>query len=443
MKTTIQSLIAFSLLIVLITPNANATYYTTLKDGAWDNTDRVWSIDGVSACMCTPGSIISGDTVVITKLITQPYNISINNHGILGVASQGRLAGSFNIYVDLGKLNIYGHMSFFKLSISNNSEVMLNNATLTLTNRLDIYGTMRIDHGYLYMTGGNLTIQPFGKLMTFNGAKVDVNGGNIENYGQTNICADCCMTTLGNWKNLISKEGFIGSVTGSGTAQTTLGNMNNYGNWSEDITWCSVGFDTGMPSPENCDIANATCDAIILPVELKTFEVSLNHQNDAEIVWETASELNSDYFEVEKSKNILDWEVVENQQAAGYSTKELYYQAIDRDVAQHITYYRLKQVDLDGKIRYSQIKAISNNSVERITVYPNPANINNDVTITNIDERDIITITNSAGRVLIENSDPGNNGSRVIDIASLTPGIYYISNQENEINSRMKLVVTR
>lgn len=84
-----------------------------------------------------------------------------------------------------------------------------------------------------------------------------------------------------------------------------------------------------------------------LPVELLDFAVTLKEDGNL-INWETASEYQSDYFEVYKSSNGTDWLNLTTTKAAGFSTYLQEYEYFDRDLSEGYIYYRLEQTDIDG-----------------------------------------------------------------------------------------------
>ncbi|MGB0390671.1 MAG: LamG-like jellyroll fold domain-containing protein [Salibacteraceae bacterium] len=111
-----------------------------------------------------------------------------------------------------------------------------------------------------------------------------------------------------------------------------------------------------------------------LPVDLIFFTVNL--QDDVvQLNWATASELNSDYFLVQKSLDGKSWKNLERVGAQGNSNQEVHYGISDFELVPNKIYYRLVQVDLDGKSHHYPIQSIwndgkSGNNVSR--VYPNP-----------------------------------------------------------------------
>lgn len=111
-----------------------------------------------------------------------------------------------------------------------------------------------------------------------------------------------------------------------------------------------------------------------LPVSLVSFSAKLLDNYQVRLNWQTASEINNDYFTVEKSTDASQWEEVLHINGAGNSTNLLTYSATDDHPFSGTSYYRLKQTDFDGQFSYSQIRAVNKNEKEELVrIYPNPA----------------------------------------------------------------------
>jgi len=112
-----------------------------------------------------------------------------------------------------------------------------------------------------------------------------------------------------------------------------------------------------------------------LPIELIDFNGILNEER-VELSWTTASEINNSYFIVEKSKDGVDWVEVRKVSGAGHSTSIIDYFEIDNDPLIGLSYYRLTQVDFDGKQETFNIIPIENaiKGEGIMNIYPNPVN---------------------------------------------------------------------
>ena len=89
-------------------------------------------------------------------------------------------------------------------------------------------------------------------------------------------------------------------------------------------------------------------DPTPLPVELLDFSASLQDKGTM-LKWSTASENNSLKFDLYKSSNGNTWGMLSEIPAAGFSTSELKYNFLDRDILPGYSYYKLIQIDIDGK----------------------------------------------------------------------------------------------
>lgn len=95
----------------------------------------------------------------------------------------------------------------------------------------------------------------------------------------------------------------------------------------------------------------------LLPIELYSFDVSIKDK-DVYINWVTLSEINNDYFEIERSFDGFNWKSIVTIDGVGNSRIKQEYKHIDREVKYGLIYYRLKQVDFDGEFEIFDIKSI-------------------------------------------------------------------------------------
>ncbi|SIT73696.1 T9SS type A sorting domain-containing protein [Pontibacter indicus] len=113
---------------------------------------------------------------------------------------------------------------------------------------------------------------------------------------------------------------------------------------------------------------------IPLPVELVYFTATVRN-NQAHLEWLTASELDNDRFEVERSLDARSFEKVGTVKGKGTTSLETKYTFTDRTPVQGTVYYRLKQVDTDGQFAYSNVIAVNAKGLARelaTQAYPNP-----------------------------------------------------------------------
>lgn len=156
-------------------------------------------------------------------------------------------------------------------------------------------------------------------------------------------------------------------VTAGTTAQGTL--SNGYA-----LNVIPIGYGANNQGDDYADIATFTInEPILLPVELVRFEGFLSNCN-TELTWETASELNNDYFSVQKSINSTDWEEIGRVKGNGNSDSPIIYSFTDENLNSNLAYYRLVQNDFDGESEISKIITVNGQSCveESFKIYPNP-----------------------------------------------------------------------
>lgn len=108
-----------------------------------------------------------------------------------------------------------------------------------------------------------------------------------------------------------------------------------------------------------------------LPVKIKTFTADLNI-NLAFITFTTASEINNAGFDIERSSDGIDFQKIGWVEGNGSTTSEKHYSFIDTNPLLGINYYRLRQVDYDGRFEYSKIVSLMMKS-DDVTIFPNPS----------------------------------------------------------------------
>lgn len=160
-----------------------------------------------------------------------------------------------------------------------------------------------------------------------------------------------------------------------------------------------------------------------LPIELYSFGVKQMDRSVALIEWVTLSEVNNDYFTVEKSANLLDWEVVAVQKGAGNSTQKIAYYSTDHFPFSGITYYRLKQTDFNGEYSYSVIEAFNRKESLKNQFYPNPTKglIYSENELSANQKLSVMSISGSDFTNQVSIQSPS-----TIDLSRLPSGVYLI-----------------
>jgi len=121
-----------------------------------------------------------------------------------------------------------------------------------------------------------------------------------------------------------------------------------------------------------CAISN-TCPNVVLPVELTSFTSKCTGQS-RQLEWSTATELNNDYFTIERSINGNEWTGIAQINGAGNSTSIENYAFMDRESYNGLSYYRLSQTDLNGEINVYKTTSQDNcfGHEFELVLFPNP-----------------------------------------------------------------------
>jgi hypothetical protein len=109
-----------------------------------------------------------------------------------------------------------------------------------------------------------------------------------------------------------------------------------------------------------------------LPVQLLSFDAT-PYNNQVRIEWSTATETNSDYFEVERSRDLVDFSSIGIVHGAGNSTSPIHYELYDDSFISGTWYYRLKQFDIDGQLKIYPPKLVTISGGKSLILFPNPA----------------------------------------------------------------------
>ena len=203
--------------------------------------------------------------------------------------------------------------------------------------------------------------------------------------------------TSGNWK-------IVGSATSKNPTQVIFSNQS-----LPDVDgYYTLGTINASNSP--------------LPVELITFEA--NAQNNKVLLnWRTATELNNDYFEIQHSIDNTNWKVLGNMAGNGTTNIVHDYSYTHQKPNNGINYYRLKQIDFDGKFSFSNIVTANIANSDDIKIFPNPTN--GLVNIINIGTGSRVELIDMNSRIVSTEIKYVNN-SAVLNLEPLSSSIYYI-----------------
>jgi hypothetical protein len=179
-----------------------------------------------------------------------------------------------------------------------------------------------------------------------------------------------------------------------------------------------------------------------LPIKLISFNAT-SKGNSVVLTWQTATEINNDYFTIERSVDADNWEKILYITGAGNSNKTETYTSTDLNPLNGTAYYRLKQTDFDGKFEYFNVVAVNieKKSLHKIAVYPNPASENTSVSVEhNFSE------SNSNISISVKNIEGKEMTSFVSEniktaIEGLPKGLYFVTVSTESTQQTEKLII--
>ncbi len=183
-----------------------------------------------------------------------------------------------------------------------------------------------------------------------------------------------------------------------------------------------------------------------IPVNFLYFNAQKQGQTSSLLSWKTAQEVNSAYFDLERSTDALNYTYIGRVNAAGNSQIPVSYFFTDNQPANGMNYYRLKQVDIDGRFIYtpSRLVRFSDLNAGAVKYFPNPTNgfLNIELSEAIKKESKVINISNAAG-IVVNQLKLGSNANPIfkVDLSSYPKGIYFVQVKTASTNSTQKIVL--
>lgn len=277
------------------------------------------------------------------------------------------------------------------------------NATFEGALTINSLGTLTIRSGDTLVVGGAVFANG-STLVIETGGVLIINGDLTNNNNSNDINVDGRIIVNGN---VTGGNGSTitggGSIVATGTI-TTTGDGSIFGTTDD----CTPG-PCGQGTPP-------------LPVTLSYF-IAVNESNLVRFYWETVSELNNDFFTVERSGDLKEFDIVTTVKGAGNSRRKIKYEASDDNPFHGTAYYRLKQTDFDGEVSYSEV--VSNARISgkgEIGISPNPGKTMVRIDLSGLEGRTMLKIGDTHGKVImvIHLDDLKSD----LDLSDLNAGIY-------------------
>lgn len=316
--------------------------------------------------------------------------------------------------------------SNIRINTNSGSSIIESFATINATNGIDSKGTLDISSnsifnasngiGFVLDNTGTLKISIEGVTAGVNHGQVKVNG--ILDVKNSSLSVSGSYTaTSGDLFLLVDNDAtdqvqgtFIGLPEGATTILNGVALYISYiGGDGNDIV---LSFDNPLPA------------------ELISFH-ALSEEENINLLWKTVSEANNSGFEIQKSNNGREWEIIEFVEGRGTTTEISEYHYQDINPFSGVNYYRLKQIDFDGAFEYSKVISVDyNNSKRNIEVFPNPSSGIINLQIDNLSVQRIkIKISDNLGRKVWESEliEGESNWRKEIEIEE--NGIYFVTTQ--------------
>ncbi len=186
-----------------------------------------------------------------------------------------------------------------------------------------------------------------------------------------------------------------------------------------------------------------------LPVELVTFTAT-EKGNNVMLDWQTASELNNDFFEIQRSEDGEAWDVIGQVAGNGTINEVVNYSYVDIRPLYGTSYYRLRQVDFDGRFEYSNIESVNftldKDQIE-VSIYPNPTsddNINIRLLTPNRRNKVKLKMVDISGKLYLDQTVEAEKFSqdiKVIPDRALNSGIYILEVTQDQMTSKHKIII--
>jgi hypothetical protein len=349
---------------------------------------------------CTQTLSVGNNQTHTTSGDNSYSNISIGNNGLLHIVNTDSIysAGDITSSNGIGITVDAGAILHADGSLVGNNSIQLNiSGKLTL-------GSVNINNNGTLTISGTGELNILGDLTAENGTSIDIDFAGTLDVGGNVVIDEATSTANVNGN-------FVIGGTYSGPAFTGDGTVTESGTIVYPVE---------------------------LPVDFLGMEVECSNGGYNTVTWKTASESNSDYFVLERSRDGIHWTEITELKAAGTSNKENHYTHYDLGAGRYFEgYYQLTQVDYDGKFKiYDPVSVQCNKEAEyQVAVYPNPVTDKMLVTVYSLKSSHIeIDLTNLSGQILTQREFELKKGMNVFefDLASYKKGLYIIYVKDEE-----------
>jgi len=192
-------------------------------------------------------------------------------------------------------------------------------------------------------------------------------------------------------------------------------------------------------NPSNITLGTTSPTLNNLPVTLISFDAKAIENNGKKGVmlnWKTASEINNDYFSIERSTNGVNYVEIFQMKGAGTSTDINNYVGIDENPNNGINYYRLKQTDFNGEFEYFNIEVVDFSNFIDLSVYPNIVEEELNISFNSVRNSSeySVKIYDIKGSLVYDNLDESHKGLNqvAIETSDFKEGLYLLTIQNED-----------
>ena len=375
-----------------------------------------------------------------------PYNLSINNTDA-GLQLETSITVTNVLDMTQGNIDLNGNNLNIGTSTSNTGGLTYTSGTIFGTGAVERwYDNSPIPDGSqagLYPVGTTADFRPF-FVSTPTGPTV---GGSLTlNYNDASTSTavsipdgSSTINTLDdlNW-NLVSGDGLSGGTYRLGVQGTGYGTVTDVNDLRLSLAGSVVGVagtnGGTLTDPQvnrtgltDADLTNTFffgfSSSTPLPITLLYFK-AYPVDDDVKLEWATTSETNNDHFTILRSTSTTSWDIVSQVPGAGSVSTISTYGALDDKPYTGISYYRIRQTDLDGRFTYSPIVSVHMGQFASILIYPNPSTDMLFISTPDSSKLDF-QLTNNAGQIMMVPADRSSNNIR-LNVSSLPTGVYFL-----------------
>ncbi len=461
----------------------NALSYFSIK-GNITNNGIITGTNGLTELRSTNAQSFSGSGS------TQFYNLRLNNTNASGISLSQDVTVSNNLTFTNGMLSTgtnkliitnttvptifgYGNTKFIngnlRHHIANNTSTydfpIGDGMATTNYKRFDLINNSLVTTTYIDASVANV---PQGTPV----ADVDANLGALAvQWGTqlTNVLNSAVWTLIPNAQPTSGTYGvnlYVENVAGLSGADDNMfcpvkrdASSVTYADWSTYLAAPTVIPATGLAGrlysggvgyAQRTGYQNFSLHAIakaptILPIKLLYFTANKNGRV-VDLDWATTTEINNDYFTIERSKDAINFEPIFFKKGAGNSSMNLYYSTIDKSPLSGVSYYRLKQTDFDGKYTYSNIESVVFDGAKGLEIVNTYHSVDNNLLTIKVNSGENSAVNfelyDMTGKLVHQSLETlkGENQTVLLPTAQFSSGIYLLKvfNNAEVITQKVK-----